>query len=99
MDHSKHARLSDIEITERNLKGSTVYGANDEKVGSVAHMHGVGKTARVVIDVGGFLGFGAKSVAVAASELDIMRDEGGTVHAVTAWTKDQLKDMPEHTDT
>jgi hypothetical protein len=25
-----------------------------------------------------------------------MRDEDGDVHAVTTWTKDQLKDMPEH---
>ncbi|MBB4351173.1 hypothetical protein GGE35_004717 [Rhizobium cellulosilyticum] len=25
-----------------------------------------------------------------------MRDEDGDVHAVTAWTKDQLKEMPEH---
>ena len=77
MDHSRHVRLTDIEITDRNLKGATVYGANDEKVGTIAHMHGVGNTGRVVIDVGGFLGFGAKSVAVAASELDIMRDESG----------------------
>lgn len=98
MDHSKHVRLSDIEVTEHNLKGATVYGANNEKVGTVAHMHGVGRSAQVVIDVGGFLGFGAKSVAVSASELDIMRDESGTVHAVTTWTKDQLKDMPEHKD-
>jgi hypothetical protein len=27
-----------------------------------------------------------------------MRDEDGDVHAVTSWTKDQLKEMPEHTD-
>jgi hypothetical protein len=35
---------------------------------------------------------------VPASELDLMRDEDGTVHAVTTWTKDQLKQMPEHHD-
>lgn len=98
MDHSKHIRLSEAEITEQNLKGASVYGANDEKVGTVAHMHGAGSAAGVVIDVGGFLGFGAKSVGVSATELDIMRDESGTVHAVTNWTKDQLKDMPEHKD-
>jgi hypothetical protein len=27
-----------------------------------------------------------------------MRDEDGDVHAVTSWTKDQLKEMPEHRD-
>ncbi|MDP9629325.1 UNVERIFIED_ORG: hypothetical protein J2W85_001386 [Ensifer adhaerens] len=25
-----------------------------------------------------------------------MRDEDGDVHAITTWTKDQLKEMPEH---
>ena len=44
----------------------------------------------------GFLGIGAKPVAIPASNLDLMRDQDGTVHAVTSWTKDQLKDMPEH---
>lgn len=98
MDHSKHERLSDIAIDEANLQGATVYGANDESIGSITHLHGVGRKARVVIDVGSFLGFGAKVIAVEASELDIMRDENGTVHAVTHWTKDQLKNMPEHKD-
>jgi hypothetical protein len=49
-----------------------------------------------VIDVGGFLGIGSKPVAVPVSQLDLMRDEDGNVHAVTGWTKDELKDMPEH---
>ena len=49
-----------------------------------------------IIDVGGFLGIGAKPVAVPLTDLEFMRDEDGEVHAVTTWTKDQLKDMPEH---
>ena len=67
-------------------------------MGSVSHLHGSGPTSRVVIDVGGFLGIGAKPVAVPVSDLEFMRDEAGDVHAVTAWTKDQLKAMPEHLD-
>lgn len=51
-----------------------------------------------MIDVGGFLGIGAKPVAVPAAELDFMRDENGDVHAVTTWTKDQLEAMPEPQD-
>ena len=27
-----------------------------------------------------------------------LRDEDGNVHAVTNWTKDELKAMPEHVD-
>lgn len=98
MDHSKHIRLTPSELTPEILKGATVYGVDDHKVGTVDHLHQTGSDAKVVIDVGGFLGIGAKPVAVALSGLDFMRDEDGKVHAVTSWTKDQLKDMPEHRD-
>ncbi|TYR36127.1 PRC-barrel domain containing protein [Mesorhizobium microcysteis] len=92
MDHSKHVRLTQSELTPDVLEGATIYGPGNEKIGHVNHVHG----SQVVIDVGGFLGIGAKPVAVSAAELDFMRDENGDVHAVTNWTKDQLKDMPEH---
>ncbi|MBB6468757.1 PRC-barrel domain-containing protein [Aminobacter carboxidus] len=98
MDHTKHARLASDELIESILDGATVYGADDSKVGTVSHVHGSGSAAQIVIDVGGFLGIGAKPVAVSAGELDFMRDEDGEVHAITSWTKDQLKDMPEHYD-
>lgn len=98
MDHSKHVRLTSAELTSENLDGATIYGPGDEKIGSVAHTHGGAMVNQVVIDVGGFLGIGAKPVAVPVSDLQFMRDEDGDVHAVTTWTKDQLKEMPEHKD-
>ncbi|TDR95017.1 PRC-barrel domain containing protein [Enterovirga rhinocerotis] len=98
MDHSKHVRLTDAELTAATLEGATIYGPGDETIGSVAHTHGSGSSALVAIDVGGFLGIGAKQVAVPAKDLDFMRDEDGEVHAVTSWTKDQMKAMPEHHD-
>lgn len=98
MDHSKHVRLSPSELDPHVLKGATVYGPGDEKIGSVAHSHGSGASTQVVIDVGGFLGIGAKPVAVAVSDLDFMRDKDGGVHAVTSWTKERLEAMPEHLD-
>lgn len=98
MDHSQHVRLQADELTERNLDGATIYGPGDEKIGHVSHLHGAGTGAQVIIDVGGFLGIGAKPVAIPISRLDFMRDESHTVHAVTTWTKDELKAMPEHKD-
>ncbi|PSJ56209.1 PRC-barrel domain-containing protein [Pseudaminobacter soli (ex Li et al. 2025)] len=98
MDHTNHVRLTNAELTETVLEGATIYGPDDEKIGSVSHVHGIGGGAQVVIDVGGFLGIGAKPVAVSANQLDFMRDEDGDVHAVTSWTKDQLEEMPEHQD-
>ena len=92
MDHSKHVRLAGNELNADVLADAKIYGPGDEKIGTVAHLHGAGPTAQIVIDVGGFLGISAKPVAV------FMRDEAGDVHAVTNWTKDQLKAMPEHSD-
>lgn len=96
MDHSNHIRLSAAELTPAVLEGATIYGADDHKVGHVSHIHGLGAGSQVIIDVGGFLGLGAKPVAVPTSDLSFMRDENGKVHAVTSWTKDQLEKMPEH---
>lgn len=96
MDHSRHVRLTSAELTSPTLEGATIYGADSHKVGHVSHMHGSGPTGQVIIDVGGFLGLGAKPVAVPASDLEFMRDEKGEVHALTSWTKEQLEQMPEH---
>jgi hypothetical protein len=98
MDHSNHVRLTESELSPENLEGATIYGPDDDEIGWVTHMHGSGSTAQIVIDVGGFLGIGAKPVAVPANQFDFMRNEDGEVHAVTSWTKEQLKDMPEHVD-
>lgn len=96
MDHSTHPRLQPHELTETTLIGAKVYGPDDETIGSVSHVHGAGETAEVVIDVGGFLGIGSKPVLVPLRDLDVMRDEAGSVHALSRWTKDELKAMPEH---
>ncbi|WJS86839.1 PRC-barrel domain-containing protein [Paracoccus sp. TOH] len=96
MDHATHTRLNETELTEATLTGATIYGPEDERIGHVSHVHGAGNTATVVIDVGGFLGIGSKPVSVPATELDFMRDASNSVHAVSRWTKDELKEMPEH---
>ena len=40
MDHSKHVRLAANELNGSVLEGATIYGTSDEKIGSVAHLHG-----------------------------------------------------------
>ncbi len=98
MDHSNHTPLTPDEITSRNLEGANIYGPDDSHIGDVAHFHGTGDSARVALDVGGFLGIGAKMVALPVTRLNFMRDEDGKVHATTTLTKDELKNLPEHTD-
>lgn len=98
MDHSTHTRLAARELIPDTLEGATIYDGEDHKIGTVSHLHGIGATAQLVIDVGGFLGIGAKPVAAPVSDLQFMRHEDGDIHAVTDWTKESLKAMPEHKD-
>ena len=65
IDHSTHTRLPQAELTADTLEGATIYGIDDETIGTVSHLHGSG---------------------------------AGDVHALTSWTKDELRQMPEHTD-
>jgi PRC-barrel domain len=97
MDHSNHVRLIESELNSNNLNDAIVYGADDAKIGKVAHVHGMGKSGEVIVDVGGFLGMGAKPVSLKISQLDFMRDAHGHVHATTTWSKDEMKALPEHT--
>jgi hypothetical protein len=96
MDHSNHTRLIESELNSNNLDDAVVYGAGDEKIGKVAHVHGMGVSGEVIVDVGGFLGLGAKPVSLKISQLDFMRDEHGHVHASTTWSKEEMKALPEH---
>ncbi len=98
MDHSNYVKLDNVDFVPETLIGAVVYGAGDERVGKVSHVHGMGLASQVVVDVGGFLGIGAKPVMLAAKDLTFMRDMDGEVHAMTGWTKDQVKALPEHLD-
>ena len=96
MDHTTHIPLDATELNESNLLDATIYGPDNEEIGIVSHVHDMGASAQVIIDVGGFLGIGAKSVAVNTSLFHFMRDEDGHVHATTSMTKDEIKALPEH---
>ncbi len=96
MDHSNHTPIRPEELNSSTVEGANVYGPDDSHIGDVSHFHGTGQMAQVVVDVGGFLGLGAKPVSLPVSNLNFMRDENGKIHATTAMTKDQLKDLPEH---
>ena len=38
MDHSQHIRLNSNELIASVLEGATIYGPDDEKIGTVSHM-------------------------------------------------------------
>lgn len=87
---------------EGNVSGNALLGANvrnqaNETVGEIEEVFvgtdGAIKT--VVVSVGGFLGMGAKNVAVKWSDLTVERD-GRDLRVRTNWTKDSLKAMPDY---
>lgn len=60
-------------IMGSNLRGTSVYGANNEEIGEIDELvlNRDGQVVAVVVGVGGFLGIGEKNVAVPFNALDI----------------------------
>ncbi|MEQ9332411.1 PRC-barrel domain-containing protein [Thalassobaculum sp.] len=76
------------------LVGKTVHGADQEEVGEIDDvvMAESGKVESVLVDVGGFLGIGAKQVAIPVANLEV---QGETLVAA-GLTKKQAEAMPEY---
>ncbi|MDO5758885.1 MAG: PRC-barrel domain-containing protein [Rhodobacterales bacterium] len=81
------------ELNMSDIKGMGVYGQDDKEIGNVSHVHGAGRNAQAVVDIGTFLGTGAKRVALDISSLNFIRDDNGTVHITTTMSKDQLQSL------
>lgn len=96
MDHSTYVRVAEGELTEPNIVGAIIYGADDVKVAKVSEFNGFGNNGQVIIDVGGFLGLGARQACLTASQLDFLRDAHGNIHGKTSWTKEEVEALPEH---
>jgi sporulation protein YlmC with PRC-barrel domain len=93
IDKSALTEMPIGEIRGDDLKGTTVYGANDAKVGEIGDvvLTPDSKPDAVVIDVGGFLGIDEKEVAVGMDNLKFMTDKDGKKYLYTTFTKEQLE--------
>jgi sporulation protein YlmC with PRC-barrel domain len=78
-----------------NLIGANVVSVNKERIGKVANLilNDDGKVEAAVIKIGGFMGFGGKTVAVTYDSLNITRNAKGDAidHVTVAATKDDLR--------
>ncbi len=79
-----------------DLTGTDVVTASDEKLGSISDVivERDGSIIAVVIDVGGFLGIGAKPVAVSFDSLTATPTDNGE-KVVVSLTKEELNAAPE----
>ena len=97
MDHASNVVMDSLDFTPQTLLDAEIFGDNATRIGHVSHVHGIGSASQIVIDVGGFLGLGTKSVMMPASDLIFMRDDNGSVHGLTSMTKTEVMSLPEHT--
>lgn len=77
------------------VRGADVMGSNDEKIGDVSDIlfSKDGKVEAYVLSVGGFLGVGAKEVALAPSSVQLTQDKNDWKLKVSM-NKDQLTQAP-----
>jgi len=76
------------------FKGTDVLGSDGKSIGDVSDIlfDKSGKIEAYVISVGGFLGVGSKSVAMAPSSFEVVPGQNGAAPKLkTAMTKDELK--------
>src|SRR6201995_4918396 len=85
-------RQSSDQLLASKFKGTDVLGSDNQKIGDVSDIlfDKSGKVDAYVISVGGFLGVGAKDVALAPSSFQVVNDNN-TIKLKTSMTKDELK--------
>jgi len=77
------------------FKGTDVLGSDNQSIGDVSDIlfDKSGKVEAFIVSVGGFLGVGAKEVALAPNSFDVVRGQNGAADKLKiSATKDQLKD-------
>lgn len=97
IDRSSMTEVLVADVSADEMIGSSVYGVDDEKVGSIADviLSTDGLIDAVTVDVGGFLGIGAKEVALDLDNLAFMR-QGNDLYLYTSLTKSQLEAQPAY---
>ena len=87
-------------MTADALQGAAVYDSTDERVGEVGELliDDAGQVTDVVLDVGGFLGIGEKTVSLPMSSLDVLQQEGGDdLRVYVSQTREALEGMETYT--
>ncbi|TYC51340.1 PRC-barrel domain containing protein [Rhodobacterales bacterium] len=80
-------------VSTDDLIGANVYVGQDDDIGEVSEVL-IGddnKATAVIIDVGGFLGFGEKPVVVSYDSLNLFETENGDLLVTAPFTREQLE--------
>lgn len=85
-------------LTAEMLTGANVRDASDNSIAEISDLvlTGEGQVTDVILDVGGFLGIGAKAVAIPMDRLTVAQGGNGDVAIWVNMTKEELEALPEH---
>lgn len=80
-------------VSTEEIIGAYVYTATDGNIGEISQvlLDTEGTANAVVIEVGGFLGFGEKPVAVSFDSLEMFETENGDLTIQAPFTKEELE--------
>lgn len=94
-----YAAIAPEALTAEQLTGASVHDTTDASIATVSDLvlTSEGQVTDVVLDVGGFLGIGARSVAIPMERLTIAMREGGDVTLWVDMSREELEALPEHT--
>ncbi|SDB33364.1 PRC-barrel domain-containing protein [Desulfonatronum thiosulfatophilum] len=93
-----YERVAPELITVEDLRNADVYDVNHENLGNVDEVliSQEGEIERVVLNVGGFLGLGAHSIAIGIDELEIHQDADDDLRVYVPMTEEELRNHPEY---
>ncbi|WP_319529910.1 PRC-barrel domain-containing protein [uncultured Cohaesibacter sp.] len=88
-------------LSADRLIGTPVYGKAEGELDAIGEIGDViltpdQKIRSYIVDVGGFLGIGAKPVEMGAAQLTVYADAAGALHVYTPFTEDELQAMPSY---
>jgi hypothetical protein len=91
-------RLDAAILATAELAGAPVYGPTGDEFGAIGTLviDPQGKVEAAIVELGGFLGLGAKHVALPVDQLSIQREmDGGAVRVYSSASVTELEAMPE----
>lgn len=85
-------------LTAEMLTGANVRDLNDSSIAEISDLvlTGEGQVTDVILDVGGFLGIGARSVAIPLDRLTVAQGGAGDVAIWVDMSKEELEALPEY---
>ena len=86
------------QVLSSKIVGASIYGMANEKIGDVSDLilNADGTIVGVVVGVGGFLGVGAKNVAVTYASIAQTKDDKGATRYTLQVTEEALKAAPAY---